>query len=267
MSRPFAATPRGLPLAWARILGAVRGRLAYRLARMDRRRADAALGKWLGEDEASRRAHLCRAAFISSGRAEAELSAVRGWSARRLCRRSSLEGWRHLVAAEERGRGVLILPLPSATWPLVPVAVGLYRGVVDLPPTTGGKQLMSWGAGLAPEPIFRPHDTLAAALARLGPGRRVLSPPFDPSFARSSDGGRLRPALAAAEAAREHDAPWVPMAAGPAPDGGFRLVVEPPIEPAGSPNEILRRAMDAIEQEARRRPETFPWWQIDPGEM
>lgn len=54
------------------------------------------------------------------------------WSLVELCRRTTLDGWEHLQAAEAAGRGVALIAASDAPWPVAARALAAWAGPLHL---------------------------------------------------------------------------------------------------------------------------------------
>ncbi len=276
--RRIAAIPPGIPPQLASALGAARGWLTYRTRASERRRVDDGLRQAFADLESSRRQRLCRETFVAAGRGAWELGVARRWQAQRLCRRLNLQNWQRLVEAEDRGCGVVLVVPPMVYWPLVPLAIGLYRGPVDMLGSPGREPdarsdfdtgLRSWATHLASEPLLAwGSDANSDVLSTLRRGGRVVAP-LGPAMGDDAInlpflGGQVRVSRAIAQAARETAAPLVPVFAESAPEAGramFRIVVQEPLESRKlTPEELMQQALRAVEQEILRQPQLWLGW-------
>ena len=96
------------------------------------------------------------------------------WSLVELCRRTTLEGWEHLQAAEAAGRGVILIASSGAPWPVAARALAAWAGPLHLalPDGAAGRRLarLACAGDGAPRLAAEP----AAVERALGEGGKVL---------------------------------------------------------------------------------------------
>lgn len=249
---------RGLPRAACRPFGRGLGTLAHRLRRRRRRAAENALHRAFPELDPAARRRSARSSFRHLGAAACDLLTVGRLDPVSLCRRLTLEGWEHLSAAEAPGRGIIALLTPFGLGGVATLALGLYRGPVDVLPRPSGSPAL---------------DRHVARLQTRAGNRLVAEPEAEGALlAALQTGGRVGLAFDRAEAptparlSLRAGAPIVPLFGYPAPRNGYRVVIRPAIlldenpRPEGRAIEWLtRRCSQIIEEEIRRQPELWPW--------
>lgn len=235
---------RILPSAAVRPCGRVAGRLAHLLSRRRHR-----LHRQL------RRAHpelAARDALRLAQRALEHATVVR-WdavastrlSAVKLCRRLHLGGWAAFHAIEG---STIVLGPRIGCWETALVAVGLYRGPLDL--------------------LLSPADAeeLVARLTRFG-NRRLAGGDAEQVL---RDGGRVGLAIdslaATGEVARlalASGAPVVPVFCWPDARNGYLLEVRQAIDPRTQADEagIAAACRGVLASEIRQRPEVWAGWE------
>jgi KDO2-lipid IV(A) lauroyltransferase len=274
------AVLRAVPHSAARRLGAALGATAHAADRRHRRVvADNLAHAFPGLSAAERRS-LSRGCFRHFGAALCDALSAQRFGPVELCRRVTLAGWEHLVAADERRQGVLVMGAHLGTWELIPSLVALYRGpmhvvgrpadnpwidreVVRLRERFGGIALDKRGS-------VRP---MLKALAEGGRVGLLIDQRVHPR-----EGIRVpffgRPAVTSPLLARlslRHRAPVVPVLGDLEPGGRYRVTFYPPIEPTGDDDRDNRikgddavavltgRYLAFVESRIRERPAQWLW--------
>jgi KDO2-lipid IV(A) lauroyltransferase len=237
------------------------------------------LAQALPETGAGERRALARACFRHFGAAVCDTLSAQRLGPVDLCRRTTLEGWEHLVTAEERGRGVLVMGAHLGAWEPVPPLVALYRGPMH---TVGRPADNPWidrdvvrmrerfgGVALDKRGSVRPMLEALAAGGRVGllidqrvhPREGIAVPFFG------------RPAITSPLLARlslRHGTPVVPVLGTLRPGGRYRVTFHPPIDPPEStaggrradPEAVAAltaRYLAFVEAEIRKRPAEWLW--------
>jgi KDO2-lipid IV(A) lauroyltransferase len=274
----LAAPLRGLPHAWARPLGGAFGLLAWALDGHHRRVAarNLALAFPALERDAGERSALVRACFRHYGAALASTLSAERFDRVEFCRRLTIEGWEHLDAAAAAGHGTLVMSAHVGEWEAAAQPVALYRG----------------GMAVVGRPADNPHldRRLRHLRERFGNStidKRGAARPILRTLERGGTVGILvdqrvrreegilvpffgRPAWTTPILARvslRTGAPVVPLYGFAAPDGGWRVVFRPPIEPGAATGgdeaaravELTRRYLEAVEREVRADPALWFW--------
>ena len=100
---------RSLPHSAARRLGRALGALAWAVDPRRRAIGRENLACAFPERTPAERERILRACFAHFGSAFVDLLSAARFDLVGFCRRLTLTGWEHLLAAEERGRGVLLM--------------------------------------------------------------------------------------------------------------------------------------------------------------
>ena len=266
---------RSLPHAAARRLGVALGAAAHALDPRHRRVVETNLAHaFPGLSEPERRA-LTRACFRHFGAAVCDALSAQRLGQVELCRRLTLQGWEHLVAAEERGRGVLVMGAHLGTWELIPALVALYRGpmhvvgrpadnpwidreIVRLRERFGGIALDKRGSVRPMLKALAQGGRVALLIdQRVNPREGIAVPFFG------------RPAVTSPLLARlslRHGAPVVPVLGRLEPAGRYHVTFYPPIEATESRAEgedavrsLTARYLAFVEARIRERPAEWLW--------
>jgi KDO2-lipid IV(A) lauroyltransferase len=270
---PLLALLRGLPHGAARRLGGALGALAW--AADGRRRATARenLAAALPELDAAARARAVRACFRHFGAVFADAISAARFDRVELCGRVEAAGVDHLLAADRRGRGTIVLSAHFGNWEIVPPYIAHAAG----PMAVVGR------------PLDNPHLDLSLRALRTRFGNRMLPKrgAVREMFRVLREGGRLgllldqrvrpeeaievdffgRPAWTSpivARLAAKTGAAILPAFGDHAPGGRYRVEFLAPIEagPAddeASVRELTRRCVALYETVIRRAPERWLW--------
>jgi KDO2-lipid IV(A) lauroyltransferase len=266
---------RALPHRAARPLGRAVGGLGWAVDARHRRVAERNLAIAFPAMAADERRRTARECFRHFGAVLCDTVSAARFDAVGLCARWSIEGWENLQAAEDEGRGVLIMSAHLGHWEIAAQPVGLYRGdfhVVGRPADNpwlsrelertrerfGNRALDKRGAARAMLRVLQGRGRLGILIdqrVRLQEGIRV------PFFGRDAV---TTPVLA--KLSLRTGAPVVPIFGFMEPAGRWRVVFRPPIEPAreGLDDDdavlaLTRRYLAAVEDEVRARPAQWLW--------
>jgi KDO2-lipid IV(A) lauroyltransferase len=272
-----------LPFTWARPVGAALGELVW-LAGARRGVVKRNLALALPELSAEQRRRLARRCYRHFGAMACESVAFTRIGAVELCRRLTLEGWDRLVAAEERGRGLIAFTGHLGNWEIAGRVVGLYRApyhMVARPFNNerlyahmardreryGIREVLKRGAARQLFRVVREGGRVGMVIdQRVRPGQGIVLPFFGHPA--------LTTALPASLSLRT-GAPAVPIFGWPAPGGRYRVEVgEPILPPERSADDdqatvaaLTSRYLAVFETEIRRRPEQWLWmhrrWRLD----
>ncbi len=260
-------------MSTVRATGRAVGRLAYR---MDRSRREIALEN-LAHAFPGRSARdldvLTRSMFAHFGSLVLELIKFGTYSRDEMLAASDIEGADRVRQAYEQGRGVLFFTGHFGYWEIFaighplrsePVSVlaraldnpYLHRMLEDIRTSTGNSVIYRQGA------VRRMLRALSA-----GRGIAILIDQHLHSTEVVSVGFFRRPAVttsALAALALRTGAPVVPVFALPLPDGRYRFIYEPPVDPprADTPDavrEFTQRCTDVLEMYVRRYPDRWLW--------
>ncbi len=268
----FFGLVRALPHSHARSVGAALGGLAHRLDVRHRKVALANLGAAFPELDVDTRRRMVRRCFRHFGGMVFDRLSMTRFDAEGICRRTTINGWEHLLRAEEEGRGVLLLTAHFASWEMLGDPVSLYRGpsyAISRPADNpyldektrwlrerfGVVSVNRRGAGrTAMRALKKGERVWILADHRVHP-REGIELPF---FGRSATTSTL-----AARLALRYGTPAVPIYCYPEPRGRFRIELRPAIRPEGSGGEsmatLTSRYVAATEAEIRRAPEMWLW--------
>lgn len=271
---------RALPHRAARPLGAALGALAYVVDLRHRRVVAGNLARVYPEWAPRRRRQVARACFRHFGATVLDTLSCGRFDAVELCERLTLEGWEHVVAAQEAGRGALLLSAHLGNWEMAGHALGLYRGPLhtlarpfDNPlvytrysrerARFGQMLVAKQGAAVRLFRVLRKGGTVGILMdQRVRPSQGIQVPFFG------------HPALATplpASLSLRIGAPAVPVFAYPEAAGRYRVVAQPAILPEGEGEEavaaLTARYLAVIEERIRARPAQWLWmhrrWRLD----
>jgi KDO2-lipid IV(A) lauroyltransferase len=222
-------------------------------------------------DESTRREMVRRCFRHFGGMVFDRLSMTR-FDAEGICRRTTLNGWEHLLRAEAEGHGVLLLTAHFASWEMQGDPFSIYRGAsYAVARPADNRHLDRWtrwlrgrfgvitvnrrGAGRKTMQALRNGGRVwILADQRVHPSEGIEVPFFDRPATTSTLAARL---------ALRYGTPAVPIYCYPEPRGRFRIEVRPPIRPKGSGRDavaaLTARYVAATEEEIRRRPEMWLW--------
>jgi KDO2-lipid IV(A) lauroyltransferase len=262
-----------MPHPAARGFGSGLGALAWRFDRRRRRIALDNLAQALPELTAARRTEIAADCFRHFGASFCDALSAGRFTLPELCRRVDLVGLEHLIAAEERGRGVIVLSAHFGNWEIVPPMVALARG----PMASVGR------------PADNPHVDREIQALRTRFGNRSLAKrgAVRELFRILGAGGRVgllidqkvraeegidvpffgRPALTSPIVARlalRTGAPIVAAFGDHRPAGRYQVELHPALHPEGSDDaastlELTRRCLELCERVVRRAPERWLW--------
>lgn len=280
--RAFHGLVRALPHRAARPLGRVLGSLGHRLDGRHRRVALANVRAAFPELERAAARRLVRDCFRHYGAVICDNLSVTRFAPEDLCRRLSLSGWEHLLAAEAEGRGVFLLTAHLGNFEMLAHPIALYRGPAHVIARPADNPWLERAIRALRERfgnISVPRRGAGrATLAALRAGARVFI--LADQRVAPNEGIELpflgRPATTSTLTARlslRCGSPAVPIFCFPEPHGRFRIEVHPAIHPAGSGPaavaELTRRYVEIVERQIRRQPETWLWmhdrWRQRPG--
>jgi KDO2-lipid IV(A) lauroyltransferase len=270
---PFAAILRALPHGASRRLGAALGALAHLVDRRRRRIALDNLRRAFPDRDAAELERWVGDCFRHFGAAFADaLSALR-FDRIELCRRVTVVGLEHLIAAEAAGRGVILLSAHFGNWEIAPPFIALARG----PMATVGRA------------VDNPHFEPLLTALRTRFGNRMLDKrgSVRDMFRVLREGGRLgllidqrvraaegidvpffgRPALTSpivARLAQKTGAAVVTVFGQHLPRGRYRVEFAPPLTADAGDDEaatfaFTRRCLELCETVIRRDPPQWLW--------
>jgi KDO2-lipid IV(A) lauroyltransferase len=264
------ALPRGALLG----LGALGGALGYALDARHRRIAVENLRRAFGDGmDETRARRLTLDCWRHFGRITLDTLAFPRLGPDSVERLATVEGLDHLRAAHERGRGVLVFTGHYGHWELA----GLVQGHLGFPLSVVARPLdnprlerllvrLRGGSG---NRVIHKRHAVREIMKTLRDGRSVAividqdarrDGVFVPFFGRLAS---TTPTLALL--ALRTGAPVIPCSCTPEPDGKYRIVYEPPVEPPSTGDrdeDVLRltaRCTAIIEGWVRRRPELWLW--------
>ncbi len=262
---------RLLPHAWSRPLGRSAGGLIYRLAGRLRRIARDNLDSALPELPAAERQRLSRQCFRQLGAAVFDTVSASRFGPEALAERVEVDGWDHFEAARRQGRGVFLM--------------GAHLGWFEV-----GVHLLGQRARrvhVVSDRLSNPHfdrelrrlrrdfeiDTITEVGAARGMFRVIASQGtvlialdlrtrYEDAIAVNFFGRLSLTSPIPAFLALKRQVPVVPAFTYPTATG-YRIEVEPAIEPRGSGKrgiaEMTERYLAVIERRIRRHPEMWVW--------
>ena len=250
-------------------LGGAIGRLAWHLARRDRRRAIEHLAiafPALAEADRHRLAHAC---FVHLGRTLMEMLQLLHLDCDGVARHLTVEGWEEVEALQRQGRPILFLTAHCGTWEMLAAAAGC-RGVpltgiarqqddpradavtIELRARFGARTILR-GSREARRDLLRVLRGGSALAMLIDQDTRVDGTwvPFFGRLAFTPTGG--------AEIALRQGFGVLPAFDERRPDGSHLLRVLPPLELPDDPAAATAVMTQAIEDQVRRRPEQWVW--------
>lgn len=256
-------------LATAQRCGRALGRLTWRLARRDRRRAILHLRIAFPELSGAELRALARRAFLHLGCQLAETLHLAGRTCSDVERYVDVEGWERVGALRAAGRPIVVLTGHCGNWELLAALIncrGLGMEVV-------GRRLEDPGLQELLLAVRRRFGTETIERGEAGSARRLL--------ATARQGGALgvlidqdiraesvfvpffgRPAntpVGPAKLALRLGAAVVPSFIERLPDGRHRAVFHPPLDLPPDPTAATAAMTRAIEEQIRRVPEQWVW--------
>jgi KDO2-lipid IV(A) lauroyltransferase len=272
----FFGCVRALPHRAARGVGAALGSLAHRLDARHRQVAMTNLAAALPDLDETARRRLVRDCYRHFGGMAFDRLSMTRFGAEEICRRVSLDGWEHLLAAEGEGRGVLLLTAHLGSWEMLGDPVSIYRGAsyaiarpADNPHLDRQTRRLRERFGVV---TVNRRGAGREAMRALKNGERVWI--LADQRVHPREGTEVpflgRPAMTSTLAARlalRFDTPAVPIFCYPEPRGCFRIEVRPAIRPgevaAGTSTDrvaaLTARYVAATEAEIRDHPEMWLW--------
>lgn len=270
---PLLALVGVLPHTANRRLGAALGTLAFHLDRRRRRIADDNLRHAFPERSAAERRALLRACFRHFGSVFLDaLSSLREELAD-LCERTTVVGLEHLLAAEARGKGVIVLGAHLGNWEIVPptvvravgpiAAVGrppdnphLAKVVERLRTRFGNRALGKRGAVRDMFRELKSGGRVGLLLDQRVRAEEAIAVPF---FGRAAWTSPIVARLAA-----KTGAAVVPVFGEPLPRGRYRVEFLPALVADGVESDqatldFTRRCLEIAERAIRAAPEQWLW--------
>lgn len=259
------------PLSWraAQRLGAAAGRLAFRLARRDRRRALAHLELAFPDTSDSGRARIARAAFEHLGTSLAECLHLASRDCRVVSRHVVVEGREHVAQAQRTGRPILVLTGHCGNWELLAATIScgglplsvvarelddpvLDRAIVRLRARFGTRTIARAGRGAARKLLATLRG--GGALGMLIDQDTRVDGVWVPFFGRPA----FTP-VGAAEIALRRDAVVLPAFIERREDGSHRARFHAPLDLTGDVTAATARMSEEIERQIRRVPAQWVW--------
>jgi len=268
--------PRQISLTRAMAAADCFGDLLYFALPETRRLALAHLEIAFGDSlDVSAREEIARAALRNAARCFVELAKFDEIGPQ-FDAYTSVEGWQHLEAVRDLGRGAIVITGHIGNWELlggyfarkgVPIAA-MARPLND---PRLNQLLVDFRTSNGVHSIMRESSTSSRDMLRILNRRGVLAMLIDqdmitPSVSVPFFGRPARTAVAPAVLAVRRDLPVVPCFAERRPEGGQRFMIMPPIFPSHSGDrtrdivEITRRATHALEERIRANPAEWTWW-------
>jgi Kdo2-lipid IVA lauroyltransferase/acyltransferase len=278
--RALRGALQALPHGASRALGRGLGALGWHLDRRHRRVALDNLALALPELPAAERRRIARACFRHFGATLLDALSAYRFDLVELCRRTTLEGWDHLLAARRRSspRGVFVMTAHFGVWEQAAHALGAWGGaplaVVGRPldnprldrdlaalrGRSGNRMLSKRGAVRGMIRALDAGETVALLIDQRVQPKEGLELPF---FGRPA---WTTPVLA--RLSLRHGVPVVPGFGSPEPGGRYRIRLLPPIDPPpvgdradeeAAVRDLTARYLAVMEAEIRRRPELWLW--------
>lgn len=268
-------------LSWIRAqrLGRALGRLAWRLARRDRRRTLDHLAVAFPAMPDGERNDLARHSFAHLGELLGECLHLRHSMAAEISRHVTLAGWEHVAAARAQQRPILILSGHCGNWELLAAALnvhglgmlvvareidepGLQTMLLDLRSRFGTRTIVrgTAGAGRALLGALRG----AGALGMLIDQDTKVEGVYVDFFGRAA----WTP-VGAAELALRFDAVVLPTFIERLPDGGHSARIHAELALPTDPVAATALMTATIEAQIRRHPEQWVWlhrrWRRQPA--
>jgi len=264
-----SAIGRRIPLRVGQFLGRALGRLAWHVARRERRKALAHVGIAFPNWTDARREETIRAMFRHLGMSVFELA----WlpNLKHGAKQSKFEGHERLLEVIDSGRGVVIFTAHCGNWEWLSFATGLLgRPVSVLQRERDSPEMNRYITGLRAHANVHTIDRGSVSSARdmIQAIRRggILAFVIDqnirtesvrvPFFGRDA----LTP-IGPAKLAVRTEAVVIPAVAERLPDGTHRLQFLDPIQCTRNddPTELTARVTKLIEDQIRRVPEQWVW--------
>jgi len=270
---PLLGLVRVLPHAASRRLGAAFGALAHGVDRRRRRIASENLAHAFPERSEAERARLVARCFRHFGAAFVDaLSALR-FDQVELCRRTTIDGLEHLIAAVERGRGVIALGSHFGSWEIIHPTIARATGPiasVGRPPDNphvarivdalrtrfGNRALEKRGAVREMFRILKSAGTLGLLLDQRVRADEAIAVPF---FGRPAWTSPI-----VARLAQKTGAAVVPVFGDHLPGGCYRVEFHPQLLADDDPSEAATlaftvRCVEICEVTIRAAPEKWLW--------
>jgi KDO2-lipid IV(A) lauroyltransferase len=268
-------------LSWdhAQRLGRALGRLAWRIARRDRKRTIDHLALAFPEMSAGEIAGLARRCFVHLGTLLGECLYLRQRNNAEFSRHVTLQGWEHVLAARAQRRPIFVLSGHCGNWELLAAALnvhGLEMSVVAREIDEPGLQtmLLDLRSRFGTRTIVRGTPGAARALLGTLRGGGALGMLIDQDT--KVDGVFVeffgRPAwtpVGAAELALRFDAAVLPAFIERRSDGSHVARIHPELTLPTDPTAATALMTAVIEAQIRSHPEQWVWlhrrWRRQPG--
>lgn len=269
---PFAGLLRALPHAASRRLGRELGRVAWATQPAVRRVARENLAFALPE-LAAEHARIVRDCFLHVGEIFADAISSARFDLPEFCRRGTVLGLEHLLAAESAGRGIVLVTLHYGAWEALPFYITLGSGptaMLGRPPDNphmdrvvrelrerwGNRMFNKRGSVRELYRIVLDHGRVGLLIDQRVRAEEAIDVPF-----------LGRPALTSALVAwlsLKSGAPIVPVFCELAPAGRYRVEFLPPLVEQGPADAatafaITRRIHEICEPIVRAAPEKWLW--------
>jgi Kdo2-lipid IVA lauroyltransferase/acyltransferase len=261
--------PRGLGWRGAQRLGAGMGRLAWWVARRDRRRTLEHLAIAFPELAERERTRLGRACFAHFGTTLLECLRLLGEGCEEVRRRVAVEGWEGVEALRASGRQILILTGHCGNWELLAATISCHGLPLSVVARRGQEErldrlLVSLRQRFGTTTIARGEAGAARELLRTLRGGGALGMLIDqdtkvegawvPFFGRLA----FTP-LGAAQIGARRGVAVVPTFIERQGDGSHVATFHPPLELPENAVEATALMTRTIEEQVRRRPEQWVW--------
>jgi KDO2-lipid IV(A) lauroyltransferase len=269
-----------LPWSAAQRFGAGLGRLAYWIARRDRRRSLEHLAIAFPELSETQRSALSKAGFRHLGMAVGELLHIRHRPPAEASRHVQVEGFEEIERLRQQERPILILTGHCGNWELISTAnhshgLGLAAIARQFEDADLHASTVDFRAHLGSETIARSSPTASRQLLGVLRARGALAILIDQDI--DAEGafvpffGRLaHTSLGAAQLAIRLGAAVVPTFSERLSDGSHLVRFLPALELPDDSVEATARMTMCIEDQIRRHPEQWVWmhrrWRRRPPE-
>jgi KDO2-lipid IV(A) lauroyltransferase len=276
--RGVRAILSALPHAAARRLGSHLGSLGWLLDRRHRQVAEENLALALPELTAAERRRIARDSFRHLGEALFDTLSAYRFDLVELCRRTTLDGWDHLLAARRAAapRGIFVITAHFGPWEQGPLALGSWGGPLhvvgrpldnpwldrdlrELRSRFGNHLLSKRGAARGMLRAIERGDNVGLVIdQRVQPHEGIELPFFGQPAWTTPVVAHLSIRLGV---------PVLPAFVRPRPGGRYHMEIREPIAPPevgrGVDDDavaaLTRRYLEIYEAEIRRQPELWLW--------
>jgi KDO2-lipid IV(A) lauroyltransferase len=267
----ITAIGRRLSLPMAQRIGRMLGRLAWHVARRERRKALEHLALAFPDWPETKRLETIRAMFRHLGMSVLELTWLPNLTVETRDELTVIEGHEALFAAIDAGRGVIIFTAHCGNWEWLAIATGLFGRPTsvlqrerDQPEMNRYITTLRAGAGV--HSIDRGSASSARDMMQILRRGGILAFLVDQNLRTESVQvpffGRPAPTpIGPAKLAARAEALLVPAFTERLPDGRHRIVFGPPVQchRDDDPVALTARFTELVEEQIRRVPEQWVW--------